>query len=107
MALGLALSALAPCVHAQAAAGGAGDLGCAAPSSWAPVRSDCGWPAVALCESPFLGVSGFAKRMEDLVLGLLILLLIAPLLLLVAIGVKLSSPGPVLFCQRRYGLDGK
>ena len=66
-----------------------------------------GLPVVALCESPFLGVSGFAKRMEDLVLGLLILLLIAPLLLLVAIGVKLSSPGPVLFCQRRYGLDGK
>jgi len=41
------------------------------------------------------------------VLGTLILLLISPLLLALAIGVKLSSPGPVIFKQRRYGLDGQ
>ena len=34
-------------------------------------------------------------------------MLIAPLMLAIAIGVKLSSPGPVIFKQRRYGLDGR
>jgi putative colanic acid biosynthesis UDP-glucose lipid carrier transferase len=38
---------------------------------------------------------------------LLILALLVPLLLVIALGVKLSSPGPVIFRQRRYGLDGK
>ena len=66
-----------------------------------------GLPVVALCESPFLGVAGLAKRIEDLLLGSVILVLIAPLLALVAIGVKVSSPGPILFRQRRYGLDGQ
>ncbi|NMG73196.1 exopolysaccharide biosynthesis protein [Aromatoleum diolicum] len=45
--------------------------------------------------------------MSDFILALLILLLLTPLLLAVAIGVKLSSPGPVIFKQRRYGLDGR
>jgi putative colanic acid biosynthesis UDP-glucose lipid carrier transferase len=66
-----------------------------------------GMPVVAVCESPFSGVSGLVKRGSDILLSLLILLLITPLLLLVALGVKLSSPGPILFRQRRYGLDGK
>ncbi len=66
-----------------------------------------GLPVVAVCESPFYGVSGLVKRLEDLIAGSLILALAAPLMLAVAIGVKLSSPGPVLFKQRRYGLDGK
>jgi len=66
-----------------------------------------GLPVVAICESPFYGVTGLIKRIEDLVLGSLILLLTSPLLVAVALGVKLSSPGPVLFKQRRYGLDGK
>jgi putative colanic acid biosynthesis UDP-glucose lipid carrier transferase len=64
-------------------------------------------PVVAVCETPFYGVNGFIKRASDLVLASLILVLISPLLLAVAIGVKLSSPGPVLFRQRRYGLDGR
>ena len=38
---------------------------------------------------------------------MLILILISPLMLIIALGVKLSSPGPVIFKQRRYGLDGK
>jgi len=38
---------------------------------------------------------------------IVILLLISPLMLAIALGIKLSSPGPVLFVQRRYGLDGK
>lgn len=66
-----------------------------------------GIPIVAVCESPFTGINSFIKRISDVVLSLLILLIIAPLMLLIAMGVKLSSPGPVLFKQRRYGLDGK
>ena len=43
---------------------------------------------------------------EDLTLASLLLLLLTPLMLLIALGVKLSSPGPIIFKQRRYGLDG-
>ena len=64
-------------------------------------------PVVAVCESPFAGVGGLVKRVSDVVLALLILALLVPLLLVIALGVKLSSPGPVIFRQRRYGLDGK
>lgn len=56
--------------------------------------------------TPFLGVSGVAKRAEDIVLGSLILAAIALPLALIAAAVKLTSPGPVLFRQRRYGLNG-
>jgi putative colanic acid biosynthesis UDP-glucose lipid carrier transferase len=66
-----------------------------------------GIPIVGVFESPFLGVDGWLKRAEDLILGSLILLLIAPLMLLIALGVKLSSPGPIIFKQRRYGLNGQ
>ncbi len=66
-----------------------------------------GVPVVGLCESPFTGVNALVKRAEDLVLASLILVLIAPLLAAVALGVKLSSPGPVIFRQRRHGLDGR
>ncbi|HEX5125250.1 MAG TPA: undecaprenyl-phosphate glucose phosphotransferase, partial [Rhodocyclaceae bacterium] len=66
-----------------------------------------GMPVVAVCETPFTGFNGLTKRLSDIVLATLILILILPLLLLVAIGVKLSSRGPIIFKQRRYGLDGK
>lgn len=67
----------------------------------------CGMPVVAVCETPFTGFDGFAKRVSDIFLSLLILALIAPVMIAVAIAVKLSSPGPIIFRQRRYGLDGK
>jgi putative colanic acid biosysnthesis UDP-glucose lipid carrier transferase len=66
-----------------------------------------GMPVVAVCETPFTGVNGMVKRMMDVLLSLIILVLISPLLLACAIGVKLSSPGNIIFKQRRYGLDGK
>jgi putative colanic acid biosynthesis UDP-glucose lipid carrier transferase len=73
----------------------------------ARVDSIGGLPVVAVCETPFYGFNGFVKRSSDIALSLFILLLISPLLLAIAIGVKLSSPGPILFKQRRYGLDGR
>ncbi|MFN4116221.1 MAG: undecaprenyl-phosphate glucose phosphotransferase, partial [Inhella sp.] len=66
-----------------------------------------GVPVVGICETPFTGTNALVKRLSDIVLSTLILLLIAPLLLVIAIGVKLSSPGPVIFKQRRNGLDGE
>ena len=65
-----------------------------------------GVPVVGICETPFTGTNELVKRASDLVIGGLIVVLISPLLLAIAIGVKLSSPGPVLFRQRRNGLDG-
>jgi putative colanic acid biosynthesis UDP-glucose lipid carrier transferase len=65
-----------------------------------------GVPVVGLCETPFTGTNRLVKRVEDVVLASIILVLIAPLLLAIAIGVKLSSPGPAIFRQRRNGLDG-
>jgi putative colanic acid biosysnthesis UDP-glucose lipid carrier transferase len=70
--------------------------------------SVCGLPVIAVCETPFRGPAGVVKRASDLVLGTLILILIAPLLLAIAIAVKLESPrSPVIFRQRRYGLGGE
>jgi putative colanic acid biosynthesis UDP-glucose lipid carrier transferase len=66
-----------------------------------------GIPVVAMCETPFYGYRGIAKRVTDIVLSLMILLMLLPLLALVAVMVKLSSPGPIIFKQRRYGLDGR
>jgi putative colanic acid biosynthesis UDP-glucose lipid carrier transferase len=64
-------------------------------------------PIVAVCESPIIGINSVIKRIIDVTFSLSILLFVTPLMLLIAIGVKLSSRGPVLFKQRRYGLDGK
>lgn len=69
--------------------------------------SVCGMPIISVCETPFTGGSGAVKRISDIVLSLLILTLISPILLGIAVAVKLGSPGPVIFKQRRYGLDGK
>ena len=66
-----------------------------------------GLPVVAVCESPFTGFSGVVKRASDIVLASIILVLAAPLMLAVAVAVKMSSAGPVIFRQRRYGLDGR
>jgi len=52
-------------------------------------------------------VNGMIKRVSDIVLASFILLLISPLMVALSLGVKLSSPGPILFRQRRYGLDGQ
>ncbi len=66
-----------------------------------------GVPVLAVCESPFYGIDGLVKRASDIILASVILLLISPLMLAIAAGVKLDSRGPVLFKQRRYGLDGR
>jgi putative colanic acid biosynthesis UDP-glucose lipid carrier transferase len=65
-----------------------------------------GVPVVGILETPFTGTNDLTKRISDIVLASIILVLISPLLLIIAIGVKLSSPGPAIFRQQRNGLDG-
>ena len=66
-----------------------------------------GVPYVAVRDTPFGPVNGLVKRLEDIAIAGLATLVASPVMLAVAIGVKLSSPGPAIFRQRRYGLDGR
>jgi len=66
-----------------------------------------GVPIVAMCETPFQGSRGLVKRLMDIAISAVVLLLLSPFLLLIATLIKLGSPGPVIFRQRRYGLDGQ
>ncbi len=63
-------------------------------------------PVVSISESPFYGADGLIKRLEDIVLAAAALLLVAVPMLVIAAGVKLTSRGPVIFKQHRYGLRG-
>ncbi len=65
-----------------------------------------GVPVVGICETPFTGTNDLVKRVSDMVIASIILVLISPVLIAVAIGVTLSSPGPIIFRQKRNGLDG-
>ena len=66
-----------------------------------------GIPVVAMCETPFYGYRGVAKRLTDIVLSVAILLLLLPAARdHRAIG-EMVLAGPVIFKQRRYGLDGR
>jgi putative colanic acid biosysnthesis UDP-glucose lipid carrier transferase len=62
---------------------------------------------LSVVENPFLGLNGFIKRVEDVVLGSFILIIIAIPMALIAVIIKLTSKGSVVFRQRRYGLNGK
>ncbi|HEY1785265.1 MAG TPA: undecaprenyl-phosphate glucose phosphotransferase [Pirellulales bacterium] len=66
-----------------------------------------GLPVVAVFDHPFYGVDGLLKRVTDFALAALLLVLLAVPMLFVALAVKLTSPGPVFFRQRRYGMDGR
>ena len=66
-----------------------------------------GMPVLSVCETPFHGTDAVLKRLMDVALGSSALLLALPVIVLLAAAVKLSSPGPVLFRQRRYGLHGE
>lgn len=66
-----------------------------------------GLTSISIFDSPMDGVWSAVKRLEDLVLSSLILLMIALPMLVIATAIKTTSAGPVLFRQRRYGLDGR
>ncbi len=66
-----------------------------------------GHPVISLVESPFSGLDRHLKRLEDLVLVVLILPVTIIPMLAIAAAIKLTSRGPVFFRQIRYGLDGQ
>jgi putative colanic acid biosynthesis UDP-glucose lipid carrier transferase len=66
-----------------------------------------GVPVVAMCETPFFGHRGVVKRLMDVVLSSIAIVMLLPLLIAIGLMVKSSSSGPVIFKQRRYGLDGR
>jgi Undecaprenyl-phosphate glucose phosphotransferase len=63
-------------------------------------------PIVPIRNRPLAGWAAISKRLEDIVAAAIGLLLFAPLMAVIAVMIKLDSPGPVLFTQRRYGLNG-
>jgi putative colanic acid biosysnthesis UDP-glucose lipid carrier transferase len=66
-----------------------------------------GIPLIAVWEIPFLGLQGVAKRLLDIGVAAVALILLSPVMVGVAIAILLTSPGPVLFKQQRYGLSGR
>lgn len=71
------------------------------------LRELAGKPVLASIETPFIGLAALPKRLFDFFGALFGLILLSPFLFIIAIGVKLSSPGPVFFKQKRYGMAGK
>lgn len=65
-----------------------------------------GVPIVSMCESPLFGNRGVIKRCSDVAFTLGVLTFALPVMLLCALAIRVSSSGPVIFRQRRYGLDG-
>jgi len=63
--------------------------------------------AISVFESPHYGVQNYLKRTFDILFSASALLLLSPLLLLIALAVRVTSKGPAIFIQDRYGLDGK
>ncbi|MEM8912028.1 MAG: undecaprenyl-phosphate glucose phosphotransferase, partial [Planctomycetota bacterium] len=66
-----------------------------------------GLPAVSVFENPLFGIDGASKRIADLTLSVCGLFIVSVPMICIAAAVKLTSPGPVFFRQRRYGLDGQ
>lgn len=64
-------------------------------------------PVLCIYDSPFSADHAFLKRIEDIVVGIAILTLVSPIMLCIALAVKLTSKGPAIFKQTRYGLNGE
>lgn len=66
-----------------------------------------GVPAIRVYETPFMGINGLIKRLEDLLLATFFMAVAIVPMVVIGVAIKLTSPGPVLFKQRRYGLNGE
>lgn len=71
------------------------------------VKEIAGIPLITLSETPLVGTRLVMKSLEDKLLAFLILLMISPILLAVAIAIKLDSEGPIFFRQDRAGWNGR
>jgi putative colanic acid biosynthesis UDP-glucose lipid carrier transferase len=66
-----------------------------------------GMPALSVTETPLQGLCGVRKRATDVVLAIAAIAVLWPVLLAIGSAVRLSSRGPVIFKQKRYGLNGE
>jgi len=66
-----------------------------------------GVPVLSIADTPLNGINMVMKRIEDIVMSIFIIILILPVLITIAFLVKFTSPGPIIFRQLRYGIDGK
>jgi len=66
-----------------------------------------GFPVISIDDVSLRGGKSLLKRVIDIVFSSLALIVLSPLLLVIAVVVKLTSPGPVFFRQERMGLDGR
>lgn len=76
-------------------------------SKFLSLNTVAGIPTLDVSVSPLHGVNRYIKEIEDRLLAFILLVLISPLLLIIAIGVKLSSPGPVFYRQVRVGWNNR
>lgn len=72
-----------------------------------PINPVAGQPLLDVHEPPISGVKAVVKRVEDLLLASLALLVLWPVLLVIAVAIKLDSRGPVFFKQPRYGFNNR
>ena len=70
-------------------------------------REMFGVPVIAMRESPFYGTRLAIKRIMDVAIASVALVILSPVFLAIALAIKFTSSGPILFRQRRYGLDGR
>jgi putative colanic acid biosynthesis UDP-glucose lipid carrier transferase len=74
------------------------------PREWVVVA---GLPFVRSAKQPLAGRGWWMKRLEDLILGVILIVLLSPLMIFAALGVRATSPGPILYRQLRHGFNGK
>ena len=73
-------------------------------SKWIQIGKIYGF---SLTETPFYGVNSLLKRLQDIILSLTILMMIAIPMLIISLLIKLTSPGPIFYKQERYGLNNE
>ena len=66
-----------------------------------------GVPMMEVVKSPLGGWNIMVKWLEDRILGILLLIAFSPVMVLVALAIRLESPGPILFKQKRYGYNNE
>jgi putative colanic acid biosynthesis UDP-glucose lipid carrier transferase len=76
-------------------------------SKFLSLNTVAGIPTLDVSVSPLHGVNRYIKEIEDRLFAFILLLLISPLMLLIAVGVKLSSKGPVFYRQERVGWNNR
>jgi Undecaprenyl-phosphate glucose phosphotransferase len=73
----------------------------------ASVENFEGLPLINLTDTPMYGWNAVLKRIADIIVALAAIIITGPVMILISLFIRLTSTGPILFKQRRYGLDGR